>query len=66
MRRKAFEEVRIRYGGTKIALAHHQNDNAETMLLNLARGTGIPGAFRDPAGQWIYDPSASWNKQEGN
>ena len=43
VRREIFEKERKKLSGTKIALAHHMNDNAETLLLNLARGTGIKG-----------------------
>lgn len=43
VRREVFEETLRKYHGTKIALAHHQNDNAETLLMNLSRGTGLKG-----------------------
>lgn len=43
VRREAFDSVCKKYGGNKIALAHHQNDNAETLLWNLSRGTGLDG-----------------------
>ncbi len=43
VRKAFFKELLLKYEGTKIALAHHKNDNAETLLLNLARGTGLKG-----------------------
>ena len=43
VRRKVFEDVMAKCGGTRIALAHHQNDNAETLLWNLCRGCGLRG-----------------------
>jgi len=38
-----FEEIRDRNGFTSIAVGHNLNDNIETLLINLTRGTGITG-----------------------
>lgn len=38
-----FESLRKDHNFQYIALAHHQNDTVETILLNLVRGTGIAG-----------------------
>jgi len=43
LRYQWFEQVRLQSGYTVIAVAHHQNDAIETILLNLTRGTGIAG-----------------------
>jgi tRNA(Ile)-lysidine synthetase-like protein len=38
-----FEMVRKQYDAEAIAVAHHKDDSAETLLMNLVRGTGISG-----------------------
>ncbi len=43
LRYAAFEEQRATIGAQAIAVAHHRDDSAETLLLNLTRGTGIRG-----------------------
>lgn len=43
LRYKWFEEIRMRHGYDSIAVAHNLNDNIETLLINLTRGTGLIG-----------------------
>jgi tRNA(Ile)-lysidine synthase len=38
-----FEELKVKHGFDYIAVGHNQNDIVETVLLNLARGSGIRG-----------------------
>lgn len=43
LRYSFFEEVAKKVNATKIATAHNANDNAETILMNLIRGSGTSG-----------------------
>ena len=69
VRREAFALEKKRLGlsdkNTKIALAHNKNDLAETMLHNLARGTGIRGlSTMRPADGEIIRPVICLEKKE--
>ncbi len=43
LRYEWFDRLRRECGAQAIAVAHHREDSAETLLLNLLRGTGISG-----------------------
>lgn len=43
LRYQWFEKLRMEQGATNIVVAHHEDDVAETLLMNLVRGTGIQG-----------------------
>ena len=43
LRYRWFEQIAQAHGCQAVAVAHHQNDQAETILLNLKRGTGLRG-----------------------
>lgn len=38
-----FEEIKTLVGANKVAIAHNTNDQAETIIMRLMRGTGISG-----------------------
>lgn len=48
LRYEWLETIRKDNGYARIATAHHANDNAETLLMNLFKGTGISGLHAIP------------------
>lgn len=43
LRYQSFEDAAAAFGANKIAVAHNENDRAETMLFHLFRGSGLRG-----------------------
>lgn len=62
VRYQFLDEVARRYGMRRIALAHTADDQAETVLLRLVRGTGLMGLGAIPvmrkleSGVWVVRP----------
>lgn len=51
-----FGELCREFGYSGVAVAHNANDNAETLLLNLLRGTGLRGITGMKAAGFLPDP----------
>ena len=51
-----FGELCREHGYSGVAVAHNANDNAETLILNLLRGTGVRGIIGMKASGFIPDP----------
>lgn len=65
LRYQWFEEIRHSFNYDHIAVAHHQNDSVETILLNLTRGTGIAGMHGIlPKNGYIVRPMLFLNRDE--
>jgi tRNA(Ile)-lysidine synthase len=60
-----FEEIRLNKGYHAIAVAHNLNDNIETLLINLIRGTGLAGmAGMKPLSKRIIRPLLFASREE--
>ena len=65
LRYEWFEELRRQVGAKYVCVAHHADDNVETFLLNLSRGTGINGltGMQEIQGN-IYRPLLRCRREE--
>lgn len=64
-----FERLIQEHGFEGVAVGHHQEDNAETLLLNLVRGTGLQGLqgmqrMSRKQGFCIYRPLLNYSKAD--
>ena len=60
-----FEEMRCVHDAQAIAVAHHRDDNVETVLMNLIRGSGIRGMSGiRPKNGFVIRPLLSVARQE--
>ena len=53
-RYKFFNEILEKTNSNKIAIAHNKNDNAETIIMNLLRGSGVSGLKGIEAKRGVY------------
>ena len=74
IRRTWFTEIMKETGATHILLGHHANDQAETFILRMLRGSGLQGlgAMKMQHGVWIRpllnvkrEQIQSWAEKEG-
>ena len=65
LREKRFQEIAHQHGYHKIATAHHQDDQAETVLMRILAGTGLQGiaGIRLRKGKWVR-PLLGTNRKE--
>jgi len=61
-----FEQISHDHGFSKIALGHHADDNAEQVLMQIIRGTGVKGLSGIPPvrDKWIIRPLIQSRKQQ--
>lgn len=65
LRYRWFAALKKRYGAQAVATGHHLEDNVETMLLNMLRGTGLRGASGIfPDGERRISPLLEMSKNE--
>lgn len=64
LRYDAFFKIMKKEGLNKLFLAHHKNDNAETVLMNILRGAGILGACGIKNDDIIKRPLLNLKKNE--
>ncbi len=60
----AFKQVMKQDSLNKLFLAHHKNDQAETILMHIFRGAGISGAVGIKNTDTIFRPLLNLNKEE--
>ena len=65
IRYKFFDEVAHKTNSNKIAIAHNKNDVAETIIMNLLRGSGIKGLKGiDPKNEQYIRPLIECSREE--
>ena len=64
LRYNCFNEELAKHKNSKLFLAHHKNDRAETILLNLVRGSGAKGVIGIKNTDVIARPLLNQSKQD--
>ena len=65
LRYRYFEQLRIDIGAVGICVAHHLDDQVETVLMNIIRGTGLKGLTgMSPRNGYVIRPLLETSKSE--